>query len=742
MPHRSFQPGPLTAIAAASIVAASLSAIPSIAAAQVEAPAPAASAPSAALPAVTVRSQTDRSRTEGSGAYTTGQISTGTRLDLSPRETPQSVSVITRQQMDDLGIQSIEDIASSVTGLSLSRGATERGSVYSRGFSINYYTQDGLPMSSSADTLGFATLAMYDRVEVLRGAAGMMTGVGNPSGTLNLARKRPTRERQVEVEGSIGRWDNYRAQVDAGGPLNEAGTLRGRTVAAYQDSDTFLPNYGHERGLVYGTLEADLTPDTTVSVAFHKNSEKNPGSSWYGLGTQADGSFYPGRELTTAPAWTYWNKSNTRVFGEVEQRLPQGWKLRLAAQALNDKLDSVVNGFDRASRGSYGLNLISANIFQYDRDQRAVDLSVTGPFELLGRRHEVVAGLTYRTLEQDDLGWRAATPPGYSFGFDPVNWNPADAPRPDISQFYYGQNTRTKQGSAYTTARFVVTPELAALAGVRWDSFKYEAVNVVTSATTSAYQVEELTPYLGLVYDIAPQWSVYGSWTSVFNPQTAKTPQEAVLDPVTGDNLEAGIKGELMDGKLNVSAALFQIKQQNLAVSLPVAECGPGQTSCSEAAGEVEAKGVELEASGAPLPGWRLSAGYTFTTAKYTKGNNAGARFAPDRPLNLLRVTTMHNLPGPVTGLRLGAAVRAQSGVTRVGNVGSGAAAIPYRIHQGGYTTADLLGGWQVSRNLDLRAAITNVFDRYYYQSIGTPTGSNSLGEPRSFQVTARYTFQ
>ena len=247
-----------------------------------------------------------------------------------------------------------------------------------------------------------------------------------------------------------------------------------------------------------------------------------------------------------------------------------------------------------------------------------------------------------------------------------------------------------------------------------------------------------MTPYFGVVYDVAPQWSVYGSWTSVFNPQTAKTPQNAVLDPVTGDNLAAGVKGELMEGKLNVSAALFQIKQQNLAVALPVAQCGPGQTSCSEAAGEVTAKGVELEAVGAPMPGWQLSAGYTFTTAKYTKGNNAGARFAPDRPLNLLRLTTMHNLPGPVPGLRLGAAVRAQSAVTRVGT----ASATAYRIHQGGYATADLLGGWQVTRNLDLRAAITNVFDRAYYQSIGTPTGSNSLGEPRSFALTARYSFQ
>ena len=195
------------------------------------------------LPEVQVSAQaTAGATTEGSGSYTTGSMNAATRLNLSVRETPQSVSVVTRQQMDDMNIRSVEDIVNITPGLTLNKGATERASFYSRGFAISNFTEDGLTMSGDGDTLGFATLAMYDRVEVLRGAAGMLNGVGNPSGTMNFVRKRPTADNEVSVTGSVGRYHDYRGEVDARGALNANGSVRGRAVAAYQDGDTFISN--------------------------------------------------------------------------------------------------------------------------------------------------------------------------------------------------------------------------------------------------------------------------------------------------------------------------------------------------------------------------------------------------------------------------------------------------------------------------------------------------------------------
>lgn len=129
--------------------------------------------------------------TENTGSYTTASMATATKFKASARETPQSVTVVTRQRMDDQNMQTLDDIASYTPGLTLRKTGGERPQFYSRGAAIDNIMVDGLPIAYDSDTLGTATLAMFDRVEVVRGASGLMVGSGNPSGTLNLVRKRP-----------------------------------------------------------------------------------------------------------------------------------------------------------------------------------------------------------------------------------------------------------------------------------------------------------------------------------------------------------------------------------------------------------------------------------------------------------------------------------------------------------------------------------------------------------------------
>jgi outer membrane receptor for ferric coprogen and ferric-rhodotorulic acid len=165
--------------------------------------------------------------TEGTGSYTTGSMSTATKLATSMRETPQSVTVITRQRMDDQNMQSLEDISTYTPGLTMRKTGGERPQFYSRGSAIDNIMIDGLPVAYDTDTLGTSTMAMFDRVEVVRGASGLMIGAGNPSGTLNLIRKRPTVEPQVSVTVGAGSWDNYRTELDASSALNSSGSIRG-----------------------------------------------------------------------------------------------------------------------------------------------------------------------------------------------------------------------------------------------------------------------------------------------------------------------------------------------------------------------------------------------------------------------------------------------------------------------------------------------------------------------------------
>ncbi|MBZ7927774.1 TonB-dependent receptor, partial [Ensifer adhaerens] len=202
------------------------------------------------------------STTEGTGSYTTGEMSTATGLDLSIRETPQSVSVVSSARMRDNGMTTVEDALSKTTGITVLATGGERSNYFSRGFQVDNIMMDGVPIAHDSDTLGSASLAMYDRIEVVRGATGLLEGAGNPSASINLVRKRPTDTRQISVTGSAGSWADYMGILDAGGSLNADGSLRGRFVTSLQDANTYTQDYEHKRQLYYGVLEADITDNT------------------------------------------------------------------------------------------------------------------------------------------------------------------------------------------------------------------------------------------------------------------------------------------------------------------------------------------------------------------------------------------------------------------------------------------------------------------------------------------------
>ncbi len=214
--------------------------------------------------------------TEGTRSYTTGSMSTSAGLPLSIRETPQSVSVITRQRIEDQGLNNLDDVVKAAPGVTLRRTGSDRREYLARGFRIDNLMYDGLPTTAGTftlDTLSATDLAIYDRIEVVRGATGLMTGAGDPSATLNLVRKRPTATPQASVTTSAGSWDRYRTEIDVSNKLNDSGTLRGRAVAAYEDNDSFIDVRGTKRQTFYGILEGDLSDATTFTIGASKQRE-------------------------------------------------------------------------------------------------------------------------------------------------------------------------------------------------------------------------------------------------------------------------------------------------------------------------------------------------------------------------------------------------------------------------------------------------------------------------------------
>ncbi|MCB5190931.1 TonB-dependent receptor [Methylobacillus arboreus] len=691
-----------------------------------------------ALPEVAVKaSSLNDAVTEGTGSYTTRSMSSATKLDLSARETPQSVSVITRQRIEDQSMFTLGDALNYTTGLTVTKWGGERERFNSRGFQISNLMVDGLVIGYEEAALSTGLLSMYDRVELVRGSSGLMEGAGTPGGTISLQRKRPTREFQGSVTASAGRWDNYSTGLDIAGPLNEAGSLRGRLVMSYQDKNSFIQDYENKRSLLYGILEGDLGERTTLTLGFSWSQDNNPGADWNGIGTYLDGSFVPiSRSTRMSPSWSYWDKESTTIFTELEHRFSDTWKAKLAATAMQSKADILGTFLGFANDHNPYFNLSGGTqAYQYDHEQFSIDGSLSGAYQLGGRSHEVVVGLSHRRSDDDDRG---ANTNYTSVDFDPLNWNPGSVPKPAIISDWhaYSRDQNVKQSAVYAMTRLNLRDDLKLILGARMNW--YESELKAAWETTPYKDTRVVTPYAGLIYDLNANHSVYASWTEIFNPQNYQTPGGSLLKPQEGTNYEVGIKGEYFDKKLNASLAIFQLDLENLPAALPVAACQVNQPSCYATSGKVRSRGVDVEVQGSLTPRWQVGLGYTYNHVEVLKETEysmiethvVGSRWGANLPLNLFKLFTSYRLPGELDKWKVGGGIRTQSRIYT-----------PYGVQQGGYSVADLYVSYAVDKNLELSLNGNNIFDKRYYSSISSPWGANFFGEPRNIMVTARYKF-
>lgn len=681
------------------------------------------------LPTIKAKAQADTgATTEGTGSYTTGSMDTATKLPLSLRETPQSVSVLTRQQMDEQGATTLDDAVQAITGLTMQKGnyVGDSGSFSARGFEVANLLLDGLPTSTGANGTfnadnGF--LDIYDRVEVVRGATGLTTGAGTPSAAINLVRKRPVANAQASVSVSAGSWNNFRTTVDAGGPLNATGTLRGRTVVAVQDTERFYDTAHDRNHQFYGILETDLTSVTVATLGLHYTKVNNDGAV-ASQPTNSDGSFLSGlsRSTNLSNDFDYWNQTDQTVFAELTHQFSNGWQAKAAAIWKRPEQDLIYSGLNRSG----GVLYQSTQRYRLDNQQDSYDVSLNGPFSLLGRAHKLMFGASYRKYDNKNWGgwadysWTTDAPV-----VDPYNWDSSSVAKPDIDMSLWGVDTTARQKGMYAATRLNITDPLKVILGMRLSWYDYE-----NHLTSEGYDVNnELTPYAGAIYELNDHHSVYASWTEIFQPQSSVDQNGDLLEPITGTNYEIGVKGEYFGGRLNASLATFVVKQQNRATDdLSGPNPCPGSTSgyCQRASGEVESKGIELEIGGALTPNWQIMAGYTYVATKYTKdsdASNIGKLFNSTLPRHQLKLTTSYRLPGEFYRWRIGGNLYAQNSIHSSDSPA---------IEQPSYAIAGLNFSYSPNSNTEIRLNINNMFDKNYYQNIGWYTGGNTFGAPRN----------
>ena len=689
--------------------------------------------------------------TEGTGSYTTAATSTATKMPLSIRETPQSVSVITQQRMRDQNMVSLENVISEAPGVLFkkkSNSSDDEVGIFSRGLKIENFQVDGIPTVFQPEMKSQDNdLAVYDRVEIVRGSTGLLSGTGNPSATINMVRKRPTREFQASIQGSAGSWDNYRTEVDVSGPLTETGNVRGRMVAAYQTANSFTDRLSTERQVAYGILEADLTERDTVSFGIDYQVKNCNACGYFGFpaffsnGNRTDFD----RDYNSAADWSHADRKRTSIFTTYEHRFDNDWLAKVAYTNTRDDNDVEYgwfssDGYPDQQTGA-GTNLYFAK-WPSKPEQNAIDAYATGPFSFLGREHELMFGVSankYRANVDANPLWRFYDP---AITWDPTipnvyNWH-GNIARPPIEREgrvkYEQRNT-----AAYAAVRLKPTDDLSVILGSRLSYFKldqstqYDWDPGVEYAPDDGKRKEtgEVTPYAGVVYDLNDTYSVYASYTKIFKPQTSQTIEGKFVDPAEGDSYEIGSKAEYYGGKLNLSAALFETKLSNYPAST---EFGDQLGNSYVNPTNLKVKGAEVELAGEVLPGWQVQAGYSHVTSYYPDGVDVNVGF----PKNTVKMFSTYNFQGELNRLTLGGGVRWES-ATSYDNIGVFGPDNPVTAKQESYALVDVLARYKFDEHFTGTLNVDNVFDKEYYAS--TSVYSDLYGEPRSVTATLRWEY-
>lgn len=688
-----------------------------------------------------------------SGSVSRSQPSTTTRLPLTLLETPQSVSVIGQQRLEQESLFSIDDVMRNVTGVNVSFFDTQRPLYFARGFKITDFQVDGLPTYSGSTNQEYDT-AFYDRIEVIRGANGLLSGAGIPSATVNLLRKRPGKEFDASFSATAGRWDFRRTQADVTAPLSADGRFRSRFVASWQDRDYYYDRYSDKKMSGMAVFEGDLTDSTMVTVGYQRQDNTPVGSTW---GTvpffAADGSYANlARSTNLASKWTRWQRQTSTTFANLEQRFGEDWLLKVNYAHTRGDVQSLRvygEGYPDSRDGS-GIYLRAA-AGETNDTRDAVDVYLSGSFPLFGRDHDLVIGGSWQDLE--------STTPEVALSY-PDDWASCSGQRcyyipnihdwnGDISAATYARTgrssvARTTQRGVYASTRLRLAEPLSLIAGARLSSWEtrtqaFDTAGVYTG-TSGRYQVsDEVTPYVGLVYDIVPHVSLYASYTEIFNPQDYRDKNNNLLAPVEGSNLEAGLKAQLFDGRAIVTAAAFEAKQDNYAVRDTTQPEGslPDGNSAYIGIDGTKSRGWEVDFNGEIRPGWSVNAGYTHV--KVTRAST-DAIYA-NLPEDYVQLSTQIRLPGAWERLSLGGGVSWQSkveGFNILRPVGDGSGATtPVTVAQEAYALVHFNANYRISEQWSASLALRNALDKKYWANLDY----QNYGEPRFVSFTLRWRY-
>jgi TonB-dependent siderophore receptor len=576
-------------------------------------------------------------------------------------------------------------------------------------------------------------LAPFERVDVVKGPSSMLYGQGSLGGFINLVRKKPQADPSVRAVAQVGSWDTYRAELDAGGALTDDKTVLGQTTLAYEDSGSFIDGVNSRRAVIAPSIEWLI--DERNRLLFDVLYQDDRFRPSLGIALQQDGdelrmphvsrSFFfgvPNSEDSTASA--------LHTTARFEHDLSDDWLATLMLHSSRNRLLGISDSYGYGLDAEGNTTLYSSYV-DHDQLNWAGELRLEGRFKAFGREHQLLVGAEKNKLDFDVGGGGGYPNIGYANIYDGSLDHAPSVPGHSNPRNFESDSDGTNDAIC-AQLLLSLQERTKLLLGARYDqsesSFLY---NGESNTGDDKQDDSDMTFRIGLVQDFSANLTGYVVYAESFNP-VQELSRSGVLDPETGEGYEGGLKSEWFDGRLGATVAVFRQELDNRPIpdpnNLPA-------DSFQISGGLQRTDGVELEITGAPLPGWTVSAAASWLDAEYIDRKDPNFGNTPGGTIeNQASLYTSYELQsGALKGFGLGATLV---------SVGDRIVLSDQNYTVDGYERLDLQAFYTGLEHWDLSLLVRNVTDEKYIERTNSAyLYGHFFGSPRALMFRAEYEF-
>lgn len=686
----------------------------------------------AILPEVIVTDTSDSQTENDNTKYLQKKASSTSRIPLTIKESPMTVTVVSKKLIDEFAVRDLSDAVKGVASVTMdNKNGGRQPALRSRGFLMddtNAFMVDGQPMYALLDQ----PMELMERVEVLRGPSGVQYGRGRGSGIINLIRKRPTEENFVSMRASGGSWDYKQLQLDAGGRVADNDNLGYRINISKEDSNSFRDDVYIEKDVVGLVLDAKITDDLKITLLADYVNRDTP----WDLGQQwINGKPAPGLSRSTYDflPWTAMNTSNSTLGYEVDWKLNESWKIKhlYTFQDYNT---------ERHISGRTGFNALTGNFTPTesrgvtDGRNHSLILDLLGDNTLFGMRHRTVFGYHHLDLSLETRSSNNLTYTGVTNNI----YNPISVVRRPLTMSAFKSTTDSVYKGIYAEDYIGLLSNLNLMLGARYDRFEEKTATAAAVPVKDTRKNDKVTPRVGLVYTPIDAITLYGSYMRGFEPGARAgltvatgipaTNAGELFDPQESEQYELGIKTSLLEDRLAVNFAVYDLTRSNQVFTDLAARR-------FTLIGEQRTKGFETELIGQITPEWSMSASYAYLDSETVEGAaNIKGKNLNLAPRHSTRIWTSYTFNhGVFKDLSL------YGGLFQQGD-SYGDAANTFEVE--GFTRFD--AGASYAHNLGQNKAIwrlnvDNITDKVYY--MGNNQASMLPGTPRNARLSLEVLF-